>query len=76
MIDLNRVFPGDPDGLLTHQLAHKLFELFSTQCEYFVDFHCGGISPPWIMSTCTVTKGWQEALGLDCCTWGSPSPAR
>jgi uncharacterized protein len=45
MIDLNRVFPGDPDGLLTHQLAHKLFELFSTQCEYFVDFHCGGIFP-------------------------------
>ncbi len=45
MIDLNRVFPGDPDGLLTHQLAHKLFQLFSTQCEYFVDFHCGGIFP-------------------------------
>jgi predicted deacylase len=45
MIDLNRVFPGDPDGLLTHQLAHNLFQLFSTQCEYFVDFHCGGIFP-------------------------------
>jgi uncharacterized protein len=45
MIDLNRVFPGDPDGLLTHQLAHHLFELFSTNCEYFVDFHCGGIFP-------------------------------
>jgi hypothetical protein len=45
MIDLNRVFPGDPDGLLTHQLANKLFELFSSHCEYFVDFHCGGIFP-------------------------------
>jgi hypothetical protein len=45
MIDLNRVFPGDPDGLLTHQLAHKLYGLFSEQCEYFVDFHCGGVFP-------------------------------
>jgi hypothetical protein len=45
MIDLNRVFPGDPDGLLTHQLAHQLFELFSGSCEYFVDFHCGGVFP-------------------------------
>jgi predicted deacylase len=45
MIDLNRVFPGDPDGLLTQQLAHRLFEIFSENCEYFVDFHCGGIFP-------------------------------
>ncbi len=45
MIDLNRVFPGDPDGLLTHQLAHRLYGLFAEQCEYFIDFHCGGIFP-------------------------------
>lgn len=45
MIDLNRVFPGDADGLLTHQLANKLFGVFSSDCEYFVDFHCGGVFP-------------------------------
>lgn len=45
MIDLNRIFPGDPDGLLTHQLAHKLYGVFKGTCEYFVDFHCGGIFP-------------------------------
>ncbi|HTX00524.1 MAG TPA: M14 family metallopeptidase [Acidimicrobiales bacterium] len=45
MIDLNRIFPGDPDGLLTQQLAHQLFSFLSEQCEYFVDFHCGGIFP-------------------------------
>jgi len=45
MIDLNRVFPGDPDGLLTHQLAHRLYGLFLEKCEYFVDIHCGGIFP-------------------------------
>jgi predicted deacylase len=45
MTDLNRVFPGDPNGQLTQQLAHKIFELFSQECQYFVDFHCGGIFP-------------------------------
>jgi predicted deacylase len=45
MIDLNRIFPGDPDGLLTHQLAHKLYGVFDGACDYFVDFHCGGVFP-------------------------------
>lgn len=45
MMDLNRVFPGDPNGLLSLQLAHALFQVFSGQCDYFVDFHCGGIFP-------------------------------
>jgi predicted deacylase len=45
MIDLNRVFPGDPNGLLTHQLANKIFEVFADECQYFVDIHCGGIFP-------------------------------
>jgi predicted deacylase len=45
MIDLNRIFPGDPDGLLTHQLADKLYRVFEGVCDYFVDFHCGGVFP-------------------------------
>jgi predicted deacylase len=45
MIDLNRVFPGDPDGLLSHQLAHALFTVFRGNCDVFLDFHCGGILP-------------------------------
>ena len=45
MIDLNRVFPGDPDGLLTLQLANKIYGVFADACEYFIDFHCGGILP-------------------------------
>jgi uncharacterized protein len=45
MIDLNRVFPGAPDGLLSHQLAHALFSVFRGNCDYFIDFHCGGILP-------------------------------
>jgi predicted deacylase len=45
MIDLNRVFPGDPDGTLTPQLAAKIYEVFAGRCDFFVDLHCGGLFP-------------------------------
>lgn len=45
MIDLNRVFPGDPDGTLTPQLAAKIYAVFAQRCDYFVDLHCGGLFP-------------------------------
>jgi uncharacterized protein len=45
MMDLNRVFPGDPDGTLTLQLAAKIYAVFAQRCDYFVDLHCGGIFP-------------------------------
>lgn len=45
MMDLNRVFPGDPDGTLTQQLAAKIYPFFAQRCDYFVDIHCGGLFP-------------------------------
>jgi uncharacterized protein len=45
MLDLNRVFPGDPDGTLTPQLAAKIYGVFAQRCDYFVDLHCGGLFP-------------------------------
>lgn len=45
MIDLNRVFPGDPDGTLTPQLAAKIYGIFADRCDVFVDLHCGGLFP-------------------------------
>jgi uncharacterized protein len=45
MLDLNRVFPGDPDGTLTPQLAAKIYAVFADRCDYFVDLHCGGLFP-------------------------------
>ena len=45
MLDLNRVFPGDPGGTLTQQLAARIYEVFADRCDYFVDLHCGGIFP-------------------------------
>jgi uncharacterized protein len=45
MIDLNRVFPGDPGGTLTQQLAAAIYPVFAGRCDFFVDLHCGGIFP-------------------------------
>ncbi|HVH31838.1 MAG TPA: M14 family metallopeptidase [bacterium] len=45
MMNLNRVFPGNPDGMLTEQLAHKMAEGFLTGLDYYVDLHAGGAYP-------------------------------
>jgi len=44
-LDLNRVFPGDPDGSFSQQLAAVIFGVFAGTCEYLLDFHSGGIFP-------------------------------
>jgi predicted deacylase len=42
MNNLNRVFPGDPDGMLTEQLAHTIVEQIVPRCDYLIDLHSGG----------------------------------
>ncbi len=36
--NLNRDFPGDPNGSITDRLAHKLFSEIMSQVDYFIDF--------------------------------------
>ncbi len=43
--DLNRVFPGDPEGTFSERLAHKILGLMErnlTESDYFIDLHGGG----------------------------------
>ena len=42
MTNLNRIFPGDPNGTLTEQLAHVICEHLLPACDYLIDFHSGG----------------------------------
>lgn len=42
MSNLNRVFPGDPDGMLTDQLAHAIVNVLVPPCDYLIDLHSGG----------------------------------
>ena len=39
--DLNRYFPGDPDGSLASRLAHGFFTDVVHHCDRLVDFHTG-----------------------------------
>jgi predicted deacylase len=42
MSNLNRIFPGDPNGLLSDQIAHAIATEFIPRCTYLIDFHSGG----------------------------------
>lgn len=39
--NLNRVFPGKPDGTLTEQIAHIISSEVIVRCNYFIDVHAG-----------------------------------
>jgi uncharacterized protein len=41
--NLNRIFPGNPDGSASHRIARFLFENICLRCDYLIDFHGGGI---------------------------------
>jgi predicted deacylase len=42
MTNLNRVFPGDPDGVLTEQLARAIVDNLLPGAEVLIDYHSGG----------------------------------
>lgn len=47
MLDLNRNFPGNPDGWLSEQLAWTISQEFLERLDYYVDLHAGGTFP-WV----------------------------
>lgn len=50
--NLNRSFPGDPNGTPTQMIAHYVEEILLPDCDYFFDLHSGGSSlfyPPTLL---------------------------
>ncbi len=45
MNNLNRVFPGDPKGWVTDQLAHSIVTNFLDTIDAYIDLHAGGAVP-------------------------------
>ena len=43
-LNLNRVFPGDPDGTPTPALAHYIDSILMPMADYHLDLHSGGSS--------------------------------
>jgi predicted deacylase len=37
--DLNRCFPGNPEGSLTDQMAHAIYSQLKQHADYLIDFH-------------------------------------
>lgn len=44
--DLNRLFPGSPDGSLGGRLAATFTDEVVTSCDYAIDFHTGAVGRP------------------------------
>jgi uncharacterized protein len=44
-LNLNRLFPGEPDGWLSEQLAAKVASSFLTGLDAYIDLHAGGAYP-------------------------------
>ncbi len=62
-VNLNRVFPGDPDGWLTEQLAAKIAQHFLTDLDAYVDLHAGGAYPVVDYVYLTSTPPLSRAFG-------------
>lgn len=45
MLNLNRVFPGDPNGWVTELIADVVCQKFVPEIQYLVDLHAGGAQP-------------------------------
>lgn len=73
--NLNRVFPGNPDGTLSDRIAHVITTMVIDRADYLVDMHSGdgneALRPYlyWPITGDTVfdeiTKGMALAFGLD-----------
>lgn len=44
-LNLNRLFPGNPDGWFSEKLAHVITEVFLTKIDVLIDIHSGGDRP-------------------------------
>ncbi len=41
--DLNRSFPGDPEGSLARRFAHAVFDTIVRRCDYGIDLHTAAV---------------------------------
>ena len=65
MLDMNRLFPGAPDGWLGEQQAHAIAHGFIDHLDYLVDIHCGGTFP-WVDYCYVVNdEGLSRAFGSE-----------
>ncbi len=77
LIDINRIFPGNPEGLLTERIASILFESFVRQADVTIDLHSAldGCEASRRSSTWTrtmTTTGRTRSGSRLCAAFGTP----
>ncbi len=59
--NMNRIFPGEPDGPLTHQIAYVFLNEIVKKCDAMVDLHGGG-GYASIKNMVIAQKGFEEMV--------------
>ncbi len=62
--NLNRVFPGDPDGTISQRIAHVLKNEVVDRCDYLIDMHCGDGNEALIPYTYWMISGDKSQDGI------------
>ncbi len=63
--NLNRVFPGRPDGTESEQIAHAITTNVIDKCDYLLDLHCGDGNEslrPYVYQTVTGDAAFDERI--------------
>lgn len=61
--NLNRVFPGNPEGTLSQRIAHVLTEEVIKRCDALIDLHCGDGNEALIPYTYWMVSGDEKMDG-------------
>lgn len=64
--NVNRVFPGDSKGLLTHRMAALIYQEAIMKCDYLIDFHCNVASAMHfsIIKETPDKDAWKKSQGM------------
>ena len=62
-LNLNRVYPGDPEGTPTLVIAHYVENVLMPMADYGLDLHSGGSSLHYIPSTVGALETDEDRLG-------------
>lgn len=62
--NLNRVFPGDPEGSISQRVAYVLKKEIVERCDYLIDMHCGDGNEALIPYTYWMVTGDEKLDGI------------
>ncbi len=71
--NLNRVYPGKPDGTVSERIAHAITREVIEQCDYLVDLHCGDGNEslrPYLYQTISGHAQLDAAIADMALAWG------